>query len=156
MPEKEHVALTKCYFCGESDKILLAKTYNRTKNGMEPVHDLKPFHGKVVDMEPCQKCADYMKQGIILIGIDEAKSTPGWNKEKIPNPYRTGPFLVVKEEAIDHFPLRGKGADNIRGFAKKYRFMFVEHEVLEKLGILPKEDKFAHNAPKGDDRGEIG
>jgi len=133
MTDKQHVALTRCYFCGESDRILLATRYNQKG---EPLKDLGPMHGKVVDMEPCPQCKEYMEQGVILIGIDDAKSEPNWFKERIPNPYRTGAWSVIKEEAFDRLPLCGPEADRIKEFAKKQRFMFVEHQVLVNLGIV--------------------
>jgi hypothetical protein len=145
MDERSHVALTKCFYCGEGDRILLATKYYRTKSGMQPVKDLAPADGKVLDMEPCQKCTDWMKQGIILIGIDSAKSEPGWNeppnlneerKNWMPNPWRTGAWSVIKEEAFDRLPLQGPEAEQIREFAKKKRFMFLEHQVMVMLGIV--------------------
>ena len=73
---------------------------------------------------------------VLLIGIDDAKSEPNWFKERIPNPYRTGAWSVIKEEAFDRLPLCGPEADRIKEFAKKQRFMFVEHQVLVNLGIV--------------------
>lgn len=137
MPKKEHVALTRCFYCCEPDRILLATRYNQKG---EPVRDLGPAHDKIIDMEPCQKCQDWMEKGIILIGIEEAKSEPGWNKPTklkrwMPNPHRSGAFAVIKKEAFDRmFP------DEFHEFAHKFRFMFIEHEAMEKLGII-KEDK---------------
>jgi len=143
MPDKEHVALTHCYYCGEADKILLASKYQQTKNGMEPVKDLAPFNGKVIDMEPCRKCQDWMKQGIILIGIDDEKSEPNWNKAPedknpnwMPDPYRSGAFAVMKEEAFTR--LFG-GNEIFVDHAIKHRFMFVEHEVMVRTGIVKEE-----------------
>lgn len=128
--KKEHIALTRCFYCNEPDRILLATRYH---SDGEPVRDLAPLHNKVVDMEPCKKCADLMKQGIILLGIDSKLSEPGWEKEKLPNPWRTGAVVVVKEEAFDRIFV----GDGFKKFAHKHRFMFTEHEVLEKLGMLP-------------------
>jgi len=129
--KKSHVALTKCFYCGESDRILLAKNYRRTKDGMEPIHDLEPLNGKAVDMEPCKKCSDLMAQGIILLGIDSKKSDPGWEKEKLPNPWRTGEFIVIKEEAFD----RVFDGEEVNKFAHKHRFMFIERDALVALGL---------------------
>src|SRR5678816_4437786 len=75
--EKSHVALTKCFYCNADDKILLATRY--THKG-EPVNDLSPAHGKVLDMDPCNKCKELMGQGVILITIDNAKSQANWHK----------------------------------------------------------------------------
>jgi hypothetical protein len=137
--EKQHVALTICFYCGESDRILLATKYNRQRDGsISPVHDLAPMDHKVIDMEPCAKCAEYMKQGIILIGIDEKLSNPGWNKGPIPDPWRTGHFFVVKEEAFKRV-FEGKAAE----FALKHRFMLIDKEAIKETGLsrlAPKEE----------------
>lgn len=132
--EGKHVALTKCFFCGEDGIILLHKRLG----------DVSKYHGKVVDMEPCSKCVEYMKQGVILIGIDDAKSETGWNHPPdkgsqaarqgwMPNPYRTGAFVVVKEEAVE----RAVNVPELVAWAKQHRWMFVEHEALVRMGAIP-------------------
>lgn len=135
---KEHVALTKCFYCMQGDRILLARRYNQKG---EPVHDLAPYNGMVVDMDPCRECADYMKKGIILIGIDEEKSDPNWNvppmppnKNWIPNPWRSGAFVVLTEEAFERI-FQGEAAK----FGPKHRWTFVEHEVLKRIGAIDDE-----------------
>jgi hypothetical protein len=130
--KKTHVALTKCFFCGKSDKILLASRYYHTKEGIEPVKDLEPLHNKVVDMDPCPECASWMKKGIILLGFDPKQSKPDWNKDRIPDPYRTGQFTVVTEEAFDNIFHEKDVVD----FAKKHRWIFIEEEVLKKLEVV--------------------
>jgi hypothetical protein len=137
MGDRQHVALTKCFYCLEGDRILLAKNYYQTKKGMQPTKDLAPLDGKVIDMEPCQKCADWMKQGIIMIGIDAAKSKPGWEKEKRPNPWRSGGWAVLKEEAFR----RLFDDEKIVEFALKHRFMFIEHDVMVMTGMIQSEEK---------------
>lgn len=147
MSERQHVALTRCYFCGEPDRIMLATRYYRTKQGMEPSHDLGPMHDKIIDMKPCQECADWMKQGIILIGIDSTKSDPNRMKEEMPNPWRTGTFSVIKEEAFCRI-FHGELVE----LAKKCRFAFVEYKVLERLGLPVREE--GNRKESGDDNQE--
>lgn len=128
MTDSKHVALTKCFFCGKDDRILLCTGY--THSG-RPVRDLSEANGKVIDMEPCNECKGYMQQGIILIGIVSAMSEPNWNKpNQIPNPYRSGQFAVIKEEAMRRI---FEGA--ILDFALKHRWMFAEAQALIELGI---------------------
>ena len=79
--EKQIVALTHCFICNEGDKILI----NRR------MQDMSEYHGKVIDKEPCPKCKDYMKQGVILISVRDGESAN--------NPFRTGGWCVVKDEA---------------------------------------------------------
>lgn len=143
----DHVALTKCFFCLEDGCILLATRYRQDGS---PLHSLKPYHGKVVDMTPCSKCAEYMKQGIILITIDPAKSEPGWEKPApiyhkanpwsqqeeypgIPNPYRAGGFIVVTEDAIRRWLANQK---DLLDWCLKHRWMFIEHEAAIQAGMI--------------------
>jgi len=146
--EKSHVALTKCFYCNADDKILLARQDHH--NG-EPVHDLSGAQGKVVDMDPCNKCRDLMNQGVILITIDDAKSDKDWHKPDgsknwMPNPYRTGGWFVVKDEAIRRMIDTVEMAD----WAIKHRFMFIEHEAAEKLGLFAAGGKNKRRVSKGD------
>ena len=136
------VALTKCYYCGEGDRIVLNI---RLHPGF--AYQVKQMHGKVIDTAPCSKCEEWMKQGIILITIDDKKSGDGWSKPDLveykergitktyrppPNPYRTGGFFVITEDAMN----RLVHGDEIKSFAVLHRFMFIEHEAAEKLGLF--------------------
>jgi hypothetical protein len=152
------VALTKCYFCGEGDQIVLNRVltaHNAAK--------VEKMNGRVVNMNPCNKCQGYMQQGIILITIDEAKSGADWNKPPpkshclyagrkcfgdhkcqcncegchclwMPNPYRTGGFYVVKEDAL----ARILDATMFK-FARQHRWMFIADDAAEKIGLGAKD-----------------
>lgn len=78
----------------------------------------------------CEKCASYMEQGVILISVREPTS-----EEERKNPYRTGGFVVLKDESIQRV-LTGDVVDHIL----KARFAFLPDEVWDMLG-LPKEGK---------------
>jgi len=138
------VALTKCYFCGEDNTILV-----QSRNINVRDRRIESMHGMVVDMTPCSKCSDYMKQGVILITIDNAKSKPGWNKPEpgndrfIPNPYRTGGFAVIKDEAVKRIFTPKEMAD----WAIKHRWMFIEHEAAVKMGLLSSAEKSETSTP---------
>ena len=125
MKEKgSHVALTKCFFCMGDHQIILHKRLG----------DVSEFHGKVVDLSPCNKCQEYMEQGIILLTIDESKSPDGWEKDKVPNPFRTGGFFVITEEGF-------KGIFNTEDhpaltFGLKHRWMFIEHQAAVEMGLI--------------------
>lgn len=80
-----------CFYCGESkNEIALLGAASKKITGEEKA----PMHGPVIDMEPCDNCKDYMKQGVILIGVVEEKT----HNEK--NPYRSGHFMVVKDDVV--------------------------------------------------------
>jgi hypothetical protein len=80
-----------------------------------------------------------MKKGIILITIDDAKSGEDWNKPPLrneerqgwmPNPYRTGGWLVITDDAAKRmFP-------QMADWAIKHRFMFIEHEAAKMIGLF--------------------
>lgn len=123
------VALTRCYFCGEPGDILLNR---HITGGHRTKQFIKEADGKVVDMRPCSKCKEFMKQGIILITIDDAKSEKDWDKQSMPNPYRTGGWFVVKDEAIREVVSPPDMAD----WAIKHRWMFIEHQAAEMLGLF--------------------
>lgn len=124
------VALTKCYFCGEDDRIVF-----NTKLSQDHAARVEQMNGHVIDMTPCGKCRDLMNQGVILITIDDEKSDRGWNKQSIPNPYRTGGFFVVKDDAVRHF------AGTLADWAIKHRWMFIEHKAAEMVGLFELAEK---------------
>ena len=137
--EGKHVALTKCYYCGGDNEILLHKRLG----------DVSAFHGKVVSMHPCSTCEGYMKMGIILITINDARSEKGWERPKpvlvrtssygppkeepgMPNPFRTGGFFVISEDAFK----RAFTGEGIVEFAMRARFMFMEHNSAMSMKLF--------------------
>lgn len=112
-------AIDACFYCGEDVGVVLF--------GKLPGDAEAPRRG-CFSREPCRKCKKFMKQGCILIGVDEKKSTD------MQNPYRTGCFAVVKDEAIS----RIFDADNAEA-TLKMRMAFVEDAAWTVLG-LPRGD----------------
>lgn len=127
MDSKFEVALTRCYFCCQGNEIVV-----NTLLIERAAAEVKKLHDKVINMQPCPKCEELMKKGVILLTFDESKSSPGWEKARMPNPYRTGGFFVVKdslvERAFDH-PEAVK-------FALEKRWLFIQHEVAVQLGLF--------------------
>lgn len=146
--KKQHVALTRCYYCLEPFEILLATEY---LNG-EPVHDMAQYQDKCINMDPCPKCKGYMDQGIILITIDPSKSAANWHTNPnpgepfMPNPFRAGGWYVVREEAVRRML---EGSPKMLEFAIKHRWMFIEHEAAERLGLVEaaKRAPYVQTAP---------
>lgn len=125
------VALTKCYFC-LGDNYIVMNSLLRNSIATE----VEKMHKKVVDMTPCSECEEYMKQGVILITIDSKRSSKDWDKQEIPNPYRTGGWFVITDEAIKRiFP------EEHAKFALEHRFMFIEHEVAVMIGLFEQNCK---------------
>lgn len=125
------VALTKCFYCLGGGAIIMN---SRLTEGVAKKVD--ELDGMVVDMEPCGQCKEWMKQGVILISIDSAKSDPGWNKpsgdQYIPNPWRAGGFAVVKDEAVRRMVNNQEMAD----WAIQHRWMFIEHAAGVAMGLF--------------------
>ncbi len=78
----------------------------------------------VADMEPCQKCKDLMRQGIIFISVDPTKTV----EEK--NPYRSGGWCVLKEEFVKRF-LSGEMLDQVLAA----RVCFISDEAWDRLRL---------------------
>lgn len=127
------VALTKCFYCLEGDRLIL-----NTRLTRKPPSWVCNVDRHVVDMDPCPKCNKLMQQGIILITIDPSKSDPGWEKKPIPNPYRTGGFFVIKQDALKKF-LPG----SLFEYAVKSRWIFIEHTAAEQIGLFDRAEVIA-------------
>lgn len=123
---KLDTALTRCFYCGKHDRILINKRL--TRHGSPK---LKELHDKVIDMEPCNQCKKLMNSGIILIGFDPDKSSPGWQTSERPNPYRTGQFFVVTDDFLERNfgPLDPKSVKS----AIKHRFAFMDEAVIDRI-----------------------
>ena len=77
----------------------------------------------------CQECEGHMKKGIILISVK--------NGETGANPYRTGGWCVIKEEALRRIVNNKELADDIC----KKRVTFIPDEVWDKIGLPRGEAK---------------
>jgi hypothetical protein len=117
--EKSYVGYNNCYFCGEINEVLLDRRLRNTLHS----------NMGVMNMRPCGKCEGYMKQGILLMSISD-DTTAEEMKGPIPNPYRTGGWVVVKEDAVKRM-FDGKFLD----FALKHRFSFITDEAWDKIGL---------------------
>lgn len=119
-------AIPKCFFCWKDKNMIILAGHIQEKgpNGRPiPGSDLEAPHGKVWDMEPCDECADYMKQGVILLSVKE--------EERTDNPHRTGGFAVVTDEAIT----RWLGETETAKAVLQKRVLFVPDEAWDKLGL---------------------
>jgi hypothetical protein len=116
-------SIKQCYFCGEGDEIILF-------GSAFPGGEAAP-HQAVYDKQPCQKCANLMKQGIMLIQVRDGESGE--------NPYRTGMLCVVKDAAIREIVQPEELAEDIC----KKRMCFVPVAAWTQLGLpsTPSEEK---------------
>jgi hypothetical protein len=106
-----------CFFCGQqkNEIVLMGKLKG----------DAEAPKGVVFDQTPCDKCREYMAQGVILISVDEKKSDDNRN------PWRTGGWVVVKTKAIDHFPM----TDEQKQELLRKRVAFISDPIWDLLGL---------------------
>lgn len=146
MTEKSHVGMARCFFCLKEDQILLETRIDPVTRGLRQT---LPRDCGVVNMIPCHECEGYMKQGILLISVragDMDAVERDWKDHEIamkgerhphpfiPNPFRTGGWCVVKQEAVERWlkePLLSQ--------VLKCRWCFVEDDVWNAIG-LPREE----------------
>lgn len=113
--------IPKCFFCGEDkNEIILA---GKLKGDIEAPKNV------AWDKNPCEKCQEHMKQGVIMISVQEGE-------EGEDNPYRTGGWCVVKDKALENFI---SPPELLNAILKK-RICFVPDDAWNKLG-LPKGEK---------------
>lgn len=88
--------------------------------------DLSKYNRQVVGLskEPCSDCKDLMAQGLLIIEVDESKTTD----EK--NPWRTGHMFVLRKESGERiFTEAFNQPYPTKGVA------FLSQEVVDALGI---------------------
>jgi len=140
--------------CKEPKEVLIEK---RLKNRLPKL--------QLYDMEPCEKCKGYMKQGVIVIPFDESKtdfeetikvpnpkfkspySTPHEDMmidTKTPNFYTTG-FFVLKDEALQRIAdgMEKDGLSDASDIMKKgieKRVLFIPDGFAKSIGIVTEEE----------------
>ena len=121
------VALVKelCRCCTKEMDGPIVINSRLTESMAKKVEDM---HGKVTGFaeKPCDECQDLMEQGCILVTVDE-KLTDDMN-----NPYRTGGFFVMKDEAI----MRIFDVEMAESLVNKTRFGYIEHDAATQLGLF--------------------
>lgn len=108
-----------CYFCGEGKDVILFGNLSKEKSELLGGHDGKAPRSVCLDKEPCSKCKEWMKQGVILIGVRDGESGD--------SPFRTGEFHVIRQEAAERIFAGNKILTTKIGF--------VEQKVLLALGL---------------------
>lgn len=135
MSEKSWVGLTQCFYCGEASDILLDTR----------MRDTFPPGMAVYNMRPCSACEEHMKAGIILISVkvgemEKVKQEEAYYRRHhdsfagfCPNPFRSGGWWVIKEEALRRLVHPAELADHIA----KLRWSFIPDDAAEKMGLIP-------------------
>jgi hypothetical protein len=127
-------AIPVCFFCNmPKAEIILA--------GKLP-GDVEAPRNAVWDKQPCRRCQSIMEQAIILISIDEKLTKDS------SNPYRTGGWLAIKEEAVKRMGIQPQVVNSIL----RARVAFIPDETWNLMGLprggvkgvageMPKDDQ---------------
>jgi len=119
-------SLSTCFFCQEDNEIILFGALTPKQRKALGSKDGQAPHRICVSKQPCPKCLEHMKQGIILISVDEAKS------KDTTNPYRTGGWCVVKEEAIKRIGIKPQELEDA---ILTKRIAFIPDDAWDMLGL---------------------
>lgn len=122
-------ALPKCFFCRKDKNEILMN--RRLSPGL--ARQVADMHGKIVDMNPCSECEEWMNRGVLLISVRDGEKLPG--SGKMPNPYRTGGWAVVTPDAFSRIMTEIKADKTIVESAIKHRWTFIEDSVWCMLGL---------------------
>ena len=109
---------TRCYYCGKESGQLIDNKFQNILN-----QETNTF-----DVEPCIECKDHMKDGIIVITVEDNTSLDEFDKP-IPNPVRTGQFGVVTEDFVKALVTD----DDLQEEIIKSRYMFMEDSIWTSL-----------------------
>lgn len=109
-------SISVCFFCQKDKNELVLPGLLKG--------DAEAPHRAVWNKEPCDECKGFMKQGIILISVDEDKT------EDFLDPYRSGGWCVIKEDAIKRM-IVGETANQVL----KERVAFVPDDVWNHFGL---------------------
>lgn len=122
MDKKFEVGMINCFFCGEPKGLVM-----NTRLTEKDAKNIREINGHAIDYEPCDKCKELMKQGIMLVSVRDGETGN--------NPYRTGKMVVLKEEAVKEF-----SSPEMYEQIMKTRFAFIEDSVWTKIGLPEKEE----------------
>lgn len=114
-----------CPACGNvfENGIAISKRIFQSEAGKEKFE--KELENPIgISEDLCSECKEHASNGIIFVGVDESKTTD------IKNPWRTGLFAVVKEEAVKEFI-----SEPMLSQVLKVRMCYIEQEVAESIGL---------------------
>lgn len=122
---KEHgvnPAIYQCYWCGEDIGLVLpgADVSKFKDAGLTDASGKMNMNVGAIDYTPCDKCKEYMKQGVILISVRDGDEA-----------YRTGGFVVVKDEVIKRMVQPDELVDQVL----EKRICFISDTVWKILGL---------------------
>ncbi len=138
-------SISQCYFCLEDLDVILFGNSWRDKDGNR---GQAPMKCGVINMQPCPKCEEHMKQGIIVISIRDDDSGPpprevdqfGRNITPLWNPCRTGGWWLVNAERLAEI-IRGimkdkEHGDRVAANMLQRRWIFLPDKVCDMIGFV--------------------
>lgn len=107
-------SLSICFLCQKekNELMLLGRLPN----------DAEAPRKAVFNYEPCDECAEHMKKGVILISVKDGSDQK--------NPYRTGGWVVVTDEAVLRIFEHNAAQQMI-----KARAAFLEDSTWKQVGL---------------------
>ena len=109
-------AIPLCFLCQKpKNEVILA--------GRIGIQDTEAPHAAVWNHEPCDECKTWQQQGVIFISVRDG--------EQGDNPYRTGGWAVLKDEAVRRFI----NNDNLCTTILKKRVAFVPDQAWDMIGL---------------------
>ena len=112
-------SVEQCFVCMKDKGVVL---FGKLKGDVEAPRTV------CLDSEPCDECKKHMDMGIILISVRDG--------EEGGNPYRTGGWVVVREEFVE------------RVFNPPE---LVEHVLKKRMAFMPDEAWNMLGLPRGDE-----
>ena len=128
--------MTTCYYCNEPSEIILvgADVKQFKDAGLASEDGEMQRNIGVLNGRPCPKCESLMEQGVIMISIRDGQDADidrANEQHKLPNPYRTGGWVVVRDEFITRLIKDVELRDSIL----KNRVVFIPDATWDMLKI---------------------
>ena len=119
-------SMMQCFYCMKDHGLVL---FGRLRGDQEAPRQV------CLDKEPCDECKKHMETGVILISVDASRS------DDPQNPYRTGGWVVITEDAIRRIVKPKELSEDIC----RRRMAFVPDDAWDKIGL-----------PRGEQSGKDG
>lgn len=118
-----------CFFCREPKEVVL---FGASGSRLFPKRGGEAPREVLIDYEPCLKCAERFKEGILLVEATRHPTAPGQPaiKNRGEDIFPTGSFALIRREA----------AERIFNVPIPDGKAFVEPGILEAIGALPAKE----------------
>lgn len=134
-----------CFWCGETknEVALLGAKYK----GQAPSR-------MVLDYEPCPKCVEVMKQGILMIEADNAHKLQRPALDRSTDMAPTGRWLVIKDHALSDLGMKPELEEAVRRARRTMIEPALFSQLFGDLDGTPNEGSAANENGPADGQGE--